>query len=277
MLFGGSLLLLACLLFVGTAGTAAPTTSAVNGTYAGFPIVLVKVNGSLIASDVPGVYLNGRTMVPLRAVAEVLGAEVAWDEAAMVASITAQETRPPGGDFVRSTSGKGILVRLSRSQVEEAAAFGAANQLKDFDETFGDYFLRESGGGGWAEAFLRTERVHDAWYVWRAARDKEEPLSPEQLEAWYPENAIYVELHLSVDSQGQAAACRAYVKQGAHIWPMSLDQDWAYKPTANGSYYGWTYYRIPFAGLDVSRPIEVKLVRPDGTEYCFEWNLFNLK
>lgn len=39
----------------------------------------IKVNGEEIEPDVPAQIIEGRTMVPLRFVAEVLGAEVGWD------------------------------------------------------------------------------------------------------------------------------------------------------------------------------------------------------
>lgn len=47
---------------------------------AGSPIKLM-VNGRTIQSDVDPMLVNGRTMVPIRVVAEALGANVTWDEA----------------------------------------------------------------------------------------------------------------------------------------------------------------------------------------------------
>ncbi|RJQ10615.1 MAG: copper amine oxidase N-terminal domain-containing protein [Bacillota bacterium] len=47
-----------------------------------FPIVQVVVNGKALTfaeDDVPAMLLGGRVILPLRAVAEVLGAEVQWD------------------------------------------------------------------------------------------------------------------------------------------------------------------------------------------------------
>ena len=42
------------------------------------PINLV-VNGQAVQCDVPPVIINGRTMVPIRTVAEALGCQVSWD------------------------------------------------------------------------------------------------------------------------------------------------------------------------------------------------------
>ncbi|MBR3941744.1 MAG: copper amine oxidase N-terminal domain-containing protein, partial [Clostridia bacterium] len=47
--------------------------------------VTVLFNGSPMQFDVPPVILNGRTMVPLRAIFEALDAEVSWDDASETA------------------------------------------------------------------------------------------------------------------------------------------------------------------------------------------------
>jgi len=61
--------------------------ASVNGTFAGLPIVNVKVNNDIIKSSVPGVVLQGSTLLPARAIAENLNAVVSWDQATMTASI----------------------------------------------------------------------------------------------------------------------------------------------------------------------------------------------
>lgn len=57
------------------------------GTYKGFNIVKVKVDGREVKGDVPAVNLDGRTMVPLRFVSEALGATADWDQASYTAII----------------------------------------------------------------------------------------------------------------------------------------------------------------------------------------------
>ena len=47
--------------------------------FAASPIKLI-VNGQEIKPDVPPQLINGRTIVPVRCVAEALGADVQWDE-----------------------------------------------------------------------------------------------------------------------------------------------------------------------------------------------------
>lgn len=65
------------------------------GTYSGYNVVKVMVNGKEVSADVPAVNLNGRTMVPLRAVTEAFGAKVDWDQDTYTASVHAALTVPP--------------------------------------------------------------------------------------------------------------------------------------------------------------------------------------
>nr|MBA5584461.1 copper amine oxidase N-terminal domain-containing protein [Anaerobacillus isosaccharinicus]QOY37152.1 copper amine oxidase N-terminal domain-containing protein [Anaerobacillus isosaccharinicus] len=58
-----------------------------NNKYKGFNIVNVIVNGVTIKSDVPGINLDGRTLVPLRVISESLGAEVNWDDKSSTAKV----------------------------------------------------------------------------------------------------------------------------------------------------------------------------------------------
>lgn len=76
-------------LFLGSAAIAMATT----------PVKLI-VNGEDITykSDVPPQIINGRTLVPARALAEALGATVSWDSATntvIVNSLKPSELKPP--------------------------------------------------------------------------------------------------------------------------------------------------------------------------------------
>lgn len=55
--------------------------------YKGFPIVNVALNGQKISSDVPGILLDSRTLLPVRAVAEAMHSVVRWDQKTMTAEI----------------------------------------------------------------------------------------------------------------------------------------------------------------------------------------------
>ncbi len=78
---------IALILAIALMSTGIVFAASVNGTFAGLSVVNVIVNGKTVSSDVPGVVLEGRTMLPARAVAESLNAAVSWDKSTMTATI----------------------------------------------------------------------------------------------------------------------------------------------------------------------------------------------
>lgn len=62
--------------------------ASVNGNYNGLPIVNVTLNGTKISSDVPGINLNSRTLLPVRAIAEAMNSVIQWDQKTATAKIT---------------------------------------------------------------------------------------------------------------------------------------------------------------------------------------------
>lgn len=107
--------------------------------YKGYPVVHVKVNGKAVESRVPAINLDGSTMIPLRAVAEALGAKVDWEAETSTASLSSD--RPDGtvamvnGKPVSASalysrlvqvSGKEILARLVEEELvaQEVAKAG---------------------------------------------------------------------------------------------------------------------------------------------------------
>lgn len=80
-----SILAVVLVAVVGLASAAA----AAGETFGGLPAVRVIVNGK--AMDMPGVIVEGRTMAPVRAVAESLGGTVSWDQATFTATILAPD------------------------------------------------------------------------------------------------------------------------------------------------------------------------------------------
>jgi hypothetical protein len=63
--------------------TFATGVSAANtwGTYKGFPIVRLFVDGNQVKGKVPAVVINGTTMVPLKVISDSIGMAVNWDQA----------------------------------------------------------------------------------------------------------------------------------------------------------------------------------------------------
>jgi hypothetical protein len=53
---------------------------AVGTTYNGYPVVKLIVNGKTVNSDVPAIIMDGRTLVPARAIAEALGYEAVFEQ-----------------------------------------------------------------------------------------------------------------------------------------------------------------------------------------------------
>lgn len=73
----------------------AATAQALHQHYKGMPIVTVFVDGNPLASDVPPVILDSRTMIPVRALAEALGADVQWHGEISTVHITTQPNATP--------------------------------------------------------------------------------------------------------------------------------------------------------------------------------------
>ena len=97
-----SLLLIIMLLLV--PATAATTS----GTYRGYPITRVLVNGKEVLFDhVPAHIDDGRTLVPLRFVSEAMGAAVHWDEESFTVSV---EHEPAGPEDNRISALEAELV-----------------------------------------------------------------------------------------------------------------------------------------------------------------------
>jgi hypothetical protein len=71
------------------------TAYAVHQQYKGMPTVKVLVNGNPLKSDVPPVLLDGRTLMPVRAIADALGADVKWDGELSTVHITTQPGATP--------------------------------------------------------------------------------------------------------------------------------------------------------------------------------------
>lgn len=96
----------------------ASSVSAPWGAYRGYPVVQVVVDGREVKFDVPAHIAEGRTLVPLRFVAEALGANVNWDESKHVVSVTTREPLAVNSDVAEQLARlREDIERLNR-QVE---------------------------------------------------------------------------------------------------------------------------------------------------------------
>ncbi len=101
----------------------------------------VRVNGMLVSFPDAGPFIdeNSRTMIPVRFVAENLGAQVSWDQATKTASIE------KAGVIVEITIGKADL-RVIRNGNEETVTMDTAAVLKDSRTYVPIRFVAESLG-----------------------------------------------------------------------------------------------------------------------------------
>ena len=93
------------LVFVLCFGSLALAGAGQHGAFEGFPIVRVLVNGQEVVSDVPAVNFHGRTMVPVRFVAETLGYSVEWNERTWTATISSSASEDWYRDIVVGLNG----------------------------------------------------------------------------------------------------------------------------------------------------------------------------
>lgn len=93
------------------------------GTYMGYPVARLMVNGQVVTPSSPAIVIKGNTYVPLRFVSEALGARVGWDGQTYTVSISAGSggsssviTSPgkrAGKELPKTFSAKGVSVTLA--------------------------------------------------------------------------------------------------------------------------------------------------------------------
>lgn len=109
-------------LIVAASGVAAAAGTV--GEYRGHPIVNVVVNGKQVKGEVPGINMEGTTLVPLKVVSEALGAKVSWDQSTSTASITtAAASEPPVPAKQAENTQKRKQVEQVRDIYEKAEAY----------------------------------------------------------------------------------------------------------------------------------------------------------
>lgn len=90
-------------------------TAAGSNNFEGFPIVNVKVNGTLVEGDVPAINLNGRTMVPARFVTEALGADINWDAATNTVNVTSTSSATSSDEDIKTLKQLSQIAETYRS------------------------------------------------------------------------------------------------------------------------------------------------------------------
>ena len=97
--------------------------------------VKVYVNGEQLAFDVPPMIENERTLVPMRAIFEALGAEVSWDgETATVTAVKGDDTqRITIGSNILYINGSGIELDVPARIVDERTLVPVRAVAESFD------------------------------------------------------------------------------------------------------------------------------------------------
>lgn len=111
-------------------GTAILAVALATVAFAAKPIKLI-VNGQEIRPDVPPELINGRTMVPIRWVAEALGIEVKWDEASRTVSLTRRQTSGLGTETSAKDRRIAMLEKAVLPASPEEVALAWAKGVKD--------------------------------------------------------------------------------------------------------------------------------------------------
>ncbi|MGX4584008.1 stalk domain-containing protein [Paenibacillus chitinolyticus] len=111
------------------------SASSINGDYKGNSIVKVKVNGNFVNSDVPGINLDGTTMLPVRAISEALGAEVKWDQNTYTASISSSPRSSSANEDIRNIKMYSKLAEQYKRIIVLGDAIANLSNMLSYSET----------------------------------------------------------------------------------------------------------------------------------------------
>ncbi len=124
------------------------------------------VNGEAKTLDVPAMIINGRTMVPARAVAEAYGVEVAWDGDTRTVILTAQEEKEEEAPAVTDAPADAFFVLSGENYTgDEGYSFtsgaGIVPQIVKREDNPGDkvLFLESTYTDGKAWTYFRNKNV----------------------------------------------------------------------------------------------------------------------
>lgn len=100
------------------------------------------VNGNAFRMDVAPKIINDRTMVPVRAIAEAVGADVGWEDSTRTVTITSyvigsgEDSPSPGGDSPagggtgNSSGGENDLSHVDTSEIDAGASANTENEVR---------------------------------------------------------------------------------------------------------------------------------------------------
>lgn len=247
--------------------------------------VKVVINGHEVGQ--PGYLIGGSTYVPLRVISETLGADVSWDQETQTASVS----EFPGNTEPYRSADKGILYPLTLEQVKEAVVYGQANQMQAFETAFADFCAPDFTDNwvthyGYASDLRHTCVLYTPWasvaeYAYRMAKQGKSILPVEDMMDWPELHKFQLVVSLFCNESEDLARYKAYVKQGAMILPAEsisvrskeFLNDHAIKPL----YSAIIDVTVDLHGLNLSAPLDLLILDPQGHMYTWSWNLYSLK
>ena len=161
------------------------------------PIRLI-VNGKTIQTDVPPQMMEGRVMIPIRGVAEALGAEVKWDEENRAVMV---DTKTQSGHYENPYRYPRLPQEITSPEMLLQAYFASlayANNLSP-----------EQLGAAGGTLGMGQEPYHAAYRYWSAEWQEEHPFE-EFLDSW--SGTAHVELLKLYESDMQDGKTRFFVE-----------------------------------------------------------------
>ncbi len=240
-------------------------TQAPWGTFDGFAIVKLIVDGREVVGDVPAVNIKGRTLIPLRLVAEQLGAQVEWDQASFTASVSAAARGAPNIPDYSSWT-------LTEAEAADAIAWAKAGKPFEQDEILPMYVAHVND--------QVTLKFLTPWAIATALAHKElkeEQVlthTPSELSSSVSGTARVVVLVYSGSSLPNMDSVNVTQGNATYSPDFAFDpiqRDWAY-----GQYAAVQEFVFDASPLSKSGTLTVR-VTISGSDYVYSWELSSLK
>ncbi|MFZ5816469.1 MAG: peptidylprolyl isomerase [Bacillota bacterium] len=249
-------------LVLGILGFAA--VSWADNTFGGFTVVKVMLNGQEVTSDVPAVNFHGRTMLPLRRLAELTGLSIdRWDgesntvylSEASVATVNGQKiTRDQFYDRMAATAGAQTLESLIRERLIDQAAEQAGVTVTDAEVDEQIARLRERLGGEQAlrQALAQNnmtlaQLLHQVRLQLKATKilSAEIPTADPFLKLFFDQNQKLFDTrevharHILVQTEEEALAVKAELEKGADFAALAGERSLDPSAKSNGGDLGF--------------------------------------
>lgn len=242
------------------------TVAWADNTFEGFQIVKVMLNGQEVESDVPAISLNGRTMLPLRKLAELAGLKIdRWDAETNTAYLSGGSGQPVATvngqtisqqalyDRLVAQSGTQLLDRIiEETLIDQAAAkAGVTIAPQEVEKEIAAIKARLGGEAEFQQALSSNQITledlrFDIGYQLKLTRlvTKDFTVTDEQLRAFFEANRVQFDTtqvharHILVDTEDQARAIKAELEKGADFTALAKEHSTDPSAQTNGGDLG---------------------------------------